>query len=271
MDLEHVSGETLENAEHIYNGTGEQERAVEDLKQIMGRLTQELNGSVDVSMNVAEETDDTTEKIQQTQSQMELLKESMQKISDMSVAIEQIIDEINSIAQQTNMLSLNASIEAARAGEHGRGFLVVAESIGKLASDSSAATIDIEKIIAELCRDISDVVENIKDIRAGVDGQIEVTDKVQETFADFRMLAEKTRESVKSMETLILEMHECDRCVVSAVDRIRDISANTADLTEKVAESLSEQLKGISQVAMSIENLSGVSEEMKQELTKFKL
>ena len=73
------------------------------------------------------------------------------------------------------------------------------------------------------------------------------------------------------METLILEMHECDRCVVSAVDRIRDISANTADLTEKVAESLSEQLKGISQVAMSIENLSGVSEEMKQELTKFKL
>ena len=122
-----------------------------------------------------------------------------------------------------------------------------------------------------MCRDISDVVENIKDIRAGVDAQIEVTDKVQETFADFRMLAEKTRESVKSMETLILEMHECDRCVVSAVDRIRDISANTADLTEKVAESLSEQLKGISQVAMSIENLSGVSEEMKQELTKFKL
>ncbi len=192
-------------------------------------------------------------------------------LEEQSRKISGILRTINEISSQTGLLALNASIEAARAGEHGRGFLVVAESIGKLASDSSAATIDIEKIIAELCRDISDVVENIKDIRAGVDGQIEVTDKVQETFADFRMLAEKTRESVKSMETLILEMHECDRCVVSAVDRIRDISANTADLTEKVAESLSEQLKGISQVAMSIENLSGVSEEMKQELTKFKL
>ncbi len=181
-------------------------------------------------------------------------------LEEQSRKISGILRTINEISSQTGLLALNASIEAARA-----------ESIGKLASDSSAATIDIEKIIAELCRDISDVVENIKDIRAGVDGQIEVTDKVQETFADFRMLAEKTRESVKSMETLILEMHECDRCVVSAVDRIRDISANTADLTEKVAESLSEQLKGISQVAMSIENLSGVSEEMKQELTKFKL
>lgn len=192
-------------------------------------------------------------------------------LEEQSRKISGILRTINEISSQTGLLALNASIEAARAGEHGRGFFVVAESIGKLASDSSAATIDIEKIIAELCRDISDVVENIKDIRAGVDGQIEVTDKVQETFADFRMLAEKTRESVKSMETLILEMHECDRCVVSAVDRIRDISANTADLTEKVAESLSEQLKGISQVAMSIDNLSGVSEEMKQELTKFKL
>lgn len=58
---------------------------------------------------------------------------------------------------------------------------------------------------------------------------------------------------------------------MEAVERIRKISENTAELTEKVADSLEEQLKGIHQVAAGIENLSTVSEEMKQEMTKFKL
>lgn len=192
------------------------------------------------------------------------LEEQSQKISG-------ILSTIDEISSQTELLALNASIEAARAGEHGRGFSVVAESIGKLAADSSAATADIEKIIKELCRDISDTVANIEAIRAGVDGQTQAVDKVQETFADFRMLAEKTRESVGSMEELIVEMHQCDRSVVSAVERIRNISANTEELTRRVADSLEEQLGGIRTVAHHIDNLSKVSEEMEQEMTKFKL
>ena len=192
------------------------------------------------------------------------LEEQSQKISG-------ILSTIDEIAEQTGLLALNASIEAARAGEHGRGFSVVAESIGKLAADSSSATVDIEKIIAELCRDIADVVANIESIRMGVAGQAQVVEKVQETFADFRKLAEKTRESVQSMETLIVDMRDCDRSVGDAVERIRGISANTAGLTQQVADSLEEQLRGIRQVAVSIENLSMVSGEMKQEMTKFKM
>lgn len=192
-------------------------------------------------------------------------------LEEQSQRISGILGTIDEISSETELLALNASIEAARAGEHGRGFSVVAESIGKLAADSSAATADIEKIITELCRDISDTVANIDTIRAGVDGQKQVVDKVQETFADFRMLAEKTRESVGSMEDLIMEMHQCDRSVVSAVERIRDISANTAELTGRVADSLEEQLGGIRTVAHHIDNLSKVSEEMEQEMTRFQL
>lgn len=229
VDLEHVSGETLENAEHIYNGTGEQERAVEGLKQIMGRLTQELNGSVDVSMNVAEETDDTTEKIQQTQSQMELLKESMQKISDMSVAIEQIIDEINSIAQQTNMLSLNASIEAARAGEMGKGFAVVAMQVGELAARSAQAAKETNELITN-------------SIKAVEDGK-EITDKTAEAFG---IVVENMVETSHNIEKITDMVRGNMGIVDSAVDQIGriaevveqnvEISHNTKQASSNMAE-----------------------------------
>ena len=178
---------------------------------------------------------------------------------------------INEISSQTGLLALNASIEAARAGEQGRGFSVVAESIGKLAADSTAATADIEKIIGELCRDISDTVGNIETIRASIERQTDAVEKVRETFADFHTLAEKTKESVSSMEELVGEMHESNRYVVHAVERIRDISTNTAELTDKAADSLEEQLLGIRNVADRIDTLSLVSTEMQQEMTKFKL
>ena len=188
-----------------------------------------------------------------------------------SQRISGILNTINDISSQTELLALNASIEAARAGEHGRGFSVVAESIGKLAADSSSATADIEKIIAELCKDISDTAANIETIRAGANGQTQAVDKVQKTFEDFRILAERTRESVRSMEQLIGEMHEYDHRVVSAVERIQQISSNTAELTVQVADSLEAQLSGLRNAAKRIDDLSVISEEMEHEMTKFKL
>ncbi len=192
-------------------------------------------------------------------------------LEQQSRKISGILNTITEISSETSLLALNASIEAARAGEHGRGFAVVAESIGKLASDSSSAATDIEKIIAELCKDVSETVENIEFIRTGMEEQTQVVDTVQDTFADFNALAEKTRESVKDMEKLIEEIHECDNSVVIAVERIRNISANTANLTEKAAAYLEKQLVGIKNVASRIDHLSTVSEEMEQEMTKFKL
>ncbi len=236
-DLNRVSGETLENADHIYNGTGEQERAVEGLKQIMEQLTEELGSSVKMSANVSAETGETAEKILQTQSRMQLLKDSMQKISDMSMEIEKIIDEITSIAQQTNMLSLNASIEAARAGEMGRGFAVVATQIGELAARSAQAAKETNELITN-------------SIHAVEEGK-EITDQTAEEFGAVVENIESASSDVEKITNMVRENMGIVTNAVSQIGRISDvveqnveISHNTKQVSSNMAE-ITEKLLGI--------------------------
>lgn len=236
MELNEVSGETLRNADNIFNGTGEQEKAVEDLKQTMNRLTQELNNSVNATMEITAATGTTSEKIIETQSRMELLKDSMQKISDMSMAIEKIIGEINSIAQQTNMLSLNASIEAARAGDMGKGFAVVATQVGELAARSAQAAKETRELI-------------MNSIKAVEDGR-QITDQTVEAFGIVVENIEKTDHDVEQITDMVRENVDIVSHAVSQIERISGVveenvrishdtkqaSTNMADITGKLLE-----------------------------------
>ncbi len=250
------------------------ERLEQNFEQLQEKSSLLLTNAQDTILSGEEGMQSVAElkKLNETASErMAASFEKIQLLEKQSQKISGILGTINEISSQTELLALNASIEAARAGEHGKGFAIVAESIGKLAADSTEATSEIEKIIVELCRDISDTVENIEEVRAGVDEQTQMAKKVQETFSDFHMLAERTKESVRNMEKLVEEMHESNHLVVHAIERIRDISENTAKLTDKSANSLEGQLDAIRNITGRIDNLSLVSTEIEQEMTKFKL
>ena len=194
--------------------------------------------------------------------------EKIKTLETHSSKISDIVGTINSISEETELLSLNASIEAARAGEHGKGFAVVAESIGKLAAESTIATANVETIIEELCSDIGDTVSNIEEVKKAVTTQIQATHTVKKIFLDFKKLAEQTSDSVNGIDELIEEMYEIDRSIVEAAQNISDISQKTEDLSEKAASSLDEELKDIQS---SVQSLATISGEFKQEMIKFKL
>lgn len=227
-ELVDVSGQTLENADNIYEGTEKQEHAVQDLKRIMEQLTQELNHSVNASSDISVATGTTTEKIVETQSQMALLQSSMQKISDMSMEIGKIIDEINSIAEQTNLLSLNASIEAARAGETGKGFAVVATQVGELAARSAQAARETNELITN----------SMLAVREGQD----ITEQTADTFGVVVENIERSQRNVEEISQMVQKNVDIVRLAVDQLGQITDvveenvqISHNTKDVSTNMA------------------------------------
>lgn len=235
-DLEYVSGETLTNADDIYNGTDEQKNAVEDLKQVMEQLVHELKQSANTSGSITEATGNSVSEILHTQSQMEILKDSMQKTSEMSVAIEKIIGEINSIAQRTNMLSLNASVEAARAGEMGRGFSVVATQIGELAARSAQAAKETNELITNSMR----AVESGKKI---TDQTAEAFDTAVENIRNADKDVEKITNMVRQNVEIVIHATEQIEKISNVVEKnvqvshnTKQVSSNMADITGKLLE-----------------------------------
>lgn len=229
QDLNQVSGETQESADNIYHGTGEQEKAVEELKQIMSQLTDELNNSVDVSVNVTTTTGDTVNEILHTRSQMNLLKDSMQKISEMSMDIEKIIGEINSIAEQTNLLSLNASIEAARAGEMGKGFAVVASQVGELAARSAQAAKETNELITNSIKAIENGKE-ITDQTAEAFGA--AVEKIQGASQEVGRITNMVRHNVDIVASAVSQMGR----ISSVVEENVEISQNTMQVSSNMAD-----------------------------------
>ncbi len=235
-NLEEASQNTFSNAQAIHQGTEDQENAVRSLKSIMNELMKELSSSADASSEVANSTQIASQKVLSTKEQMENLKISIQKISDMSTEIEKIIGEINAIAQQTNMLSLNASIEAARVGEMGKGFAVVATQVGELAARSANAAKETESLITN----------SIQAIEAGK----QITEQTVAEFSTVVSEIENASNSVynisglvKQNVSIVTQAVEGLGLISEVVEQNVEISKNTEQVSANMASETNQLLK----------------------------
>ena len=234
--LNDISNETLDNARLIHSGTEEQETVVTDLRNTMNKLVQGLNSSADASVAGSALIDKTVDSMRQGKMRMEELEMSIHKISDTSTAIEKIIEEINSIAGQTNMLSLNASIEAARAGEMGKGFAVVAAEVGALASRSSQAAKETATLIMS-------TIEAIEGGRKISEQTMEVFDSMAEQIEKASAGVKDIADMVRQNASIVSEAIDGLEHISDVVERNVGISQNSEQVSMTMAEEAGNLLK----------------------------
>lgn len=226
-DLERVANDMQLNSDLIFEGTGDQERAVNNLRQILDRLTEELNANANATLGITAEMEDGVNKIALTGQQINSLKGSMDQIAKMSQSIESIIDEINSIADQTNILSINASIEAARAGEAGKGFAVVASEVGSLAQKSAEAAQKTNDLITSTIAAVRSC-QSATEQTAGIFG--ETVKNIEKANGDVRDIAKMVKDSMN----IVAEAASGMNLISDVVEKNVRISGDTKQVSSNM-------------------------------------
>lgn len=260
--------EEIENASGRINEMGAViENIVESvavLNDTAGHMMKAGNDSLEIVHDLSGSNDRTMDAVDRISRQIYATNESANKISE---AVEIITD----IADQTNLLSLNASIEAARAGEQGRGFAVVADQIRSLAEQSGSSAQHITAIIAELIKDSEQTVKVMQEVQAIVNEQKEKLEETKNQFANVATGIEESKEETNGIKN---QTEICDSARVSVVDIISNLSAiseENAASSEETTASMAELSSTIGALADSAEQLQRISSVLEEEMKFFKL
>jgi methyl-accepting chemotaxis protein len=167
------------------------------------------------------------------------LVKAMEAISKVSNEIKDIIGEIEDIASQTNLLSLNASIEAARAGDAGKGFAVVADQIGKLASDSAESAVRTRDLIQKA----------LDEVEKGNETMVKTSETLQQVVEGIEFLSNVTKDASESSYAQVNTMEEVEKGI-EQISTVVESNSSAAEETSSTGEELASQaasLKGLTQ------------------------
>ncbi|MDE5413259.1 methyl-accepting chemotaxis protein [Alkalihalobacterium chitinilyticum] len=211
------------------------------------------------------------EQLEKMNEQVRASADSVKALGRRSEEIGGIITVISEIADQTNLLALNAAIEAARAGEHGKGFAVVADEVRKLAEQSSKSANQIRSLIAGIQSETNDIVIKIEQNLSSVASQVEVISQVGASLKEIVSYTKGTEEkSIETKEVLTSVLINSQQ-VLASIEEISAIVEQSAASAQEVAAASEEQSATVEEITANANTLAKMAEDLTEEISKFKL
>ncbi|MBD5484476.1 MAG: HAMP domain-containing protein [Lachnospiraceae bacterium] len=219
-----------EASQTLAEGATDQAASIEELQAMVSEISSSLGRTTDKADSAYETATQCAQEVEKSHSEMEVMVEAMDKISETSQNIGRIIVEIEDIASQTNLLSLNAAIEAARAGEAGRGFAVVADQIRNLADQSAKSAVNTKQLIEESMAKVEMGSQAAVKTSESLMNVVDLMHSIAENSKDISGMVAREAESVK----------EADQGIIRISEVVQSNSA-TAQETSATSEELSAQ------------------------------
>lgn len=257
---EEISSTTADQASRssqIATSAEELTQTVMDVARNAGDISESAHGTVSAAQDGDRIVEGSIKEIREIAVAVSDTSKLMESLHDRSKQIGEIVKVINDIADQTNLLALNAAIEAARAGEQGRGFAVVADEVRKLAERTARATSEIGGMIASIQREVDESFGSMKDAIIKVDNGVE--------------LSTKAGSQLKTIVTSISSLQGLVQQIASATEEMSSVAETIGSDVTTIADSSREISSGTNQIAQSSSDLSRMASTLKTTMEGFKL
>ncbi|KGP92266.1 chemotaxis protein [Pontibacillus chungwhensis BH030062] len=271
--------------EELSSGAETQATSSSRLAVMMDHLLKEIQQAhrsgetiSNTSASVLTMTKEGTDLMNQSVEQMERIDgivktsvDSVRGLDAQSKEISKLVKVIRDIADQTNLLSLNAAIEAARAGEHGKGFAVVADEVRKLAEQVSHSVVEITGIVQTIQSESATVVQSLEQGYAEVDKgskQIKVTG---ETFESIYQSVSDMASNIQQVTTTLTEIVDNSQEMNHSIEEIASVSEESAAGVEQAAASAEQSSSSMEEISNRSKELAELSERLDDEVNRFSL
>jgi methyl-accepting chemotaxis protein len=266
-----ASTELTASTEEMATGTKEQSdqtafvsTAMEDMSKMIienssnaGVLDETAKSAKDAAVHGGKVVEESVLGMRRIATVVRASTESTRILGASSSQIGQIVSVIDEIADQTNLLALNAAIEAARAGEQGRGFAVVADEVRKLAERTTKATKEIADMIKRIQHDTKEAIDSMEQGTKEVDQGIRLVDAAGNSLREIVQLSQKVTDMVSQIAEANIRQATSSKDIVQTIEGISGVAHETA--------------VGVHQIAKTAEDLDRLTENLQQLTNKFKL
>ncbi len=260
-EISTMSSQVASGAAETATAVSETTTTVEEVKQTSQLAVQKskyvsesAQKAAQVSQSGKKAVEETIEKMNKINEQMESIAESIVRLSEQSQAIGEIIATVNDLAEQSNLLAVNAAIEAAKAGEQGKGFTVVAQEVKSMAEQSKQATGQVRTILMDIQKATSGAVMATEQGSKAVETGIK---QVSESGEAIRMLSDNITEASQAATQIAASSQQQS----VGMDQI-------ASAMENIKQASTQNVAGTKQVETAVQNLQEISRKLKKMIEK---